>query len=84
MRIRSKSQVGSATSPEGFMSSTRILQDIIHTFENSENVSPQEHKLILAYIAAYSICKNAQTPGWCNTWRLRSLKNEKKQKIEIF
>ena len=28
MQIRSKSQVGSATSPEGFMSSTRILYKI--------------------------------------------------------
>ena len=82
MRTRSKSQVGSATSPEAFMSSTRILQDIIHTFENSENVSPQEHKLILLLISF--TYKNAQRLGWCNTWRLRSLKNEKKQKMEIF
>ena len=50
-----KTQVGSATSPEGFMSSTRILQDIIHMLENSKNVSQQEHKLILAYIAAHII-----------------------------
>ena len=55
MQIRSKTQVGSATSPEGFMSSTRILQDIIHMLENSKNVSQQEHKLILAYIAAHII-----------------------------
>ena len=63
IRIRSKSQVGSATSPEGFMSSTRISQDIFQMLQNCENLCPQEHKTILAYIAAHIIYKNAQRPG---------------------
>ena len=63
MRIRSKSEVGSATSPEGFLSSEKIKEDIKKALENSDNISPMQHKVIVAYIAANIIYKNAQRPG---------------------
>ena len=61
IRIKSKAEVGSATSPEGFLQSLKVREDVEQALQGS--IGSKEYKLILAYISAHLIYHNAQRPG---------------------
>ena len=62
VRIRSRAEVGSATNPKQFLKGVKVQEDIQEAFDNTTCTS-QQHKLILAYVAANIIFTNAQRPG---------------------
>ena len=62
VRIRSQAEVGSVSNPKQFLESVKMQEDIKEAFENTTCTS-QQHKLILAYVAANIIFTNVQRPG---------------------
>ena len=63
VRIRSRAEVGSASDPKPFLNSVKVQQDIQEAFDSTTTCTSQQHKLILAYVAANIIFTNAQRPG---------------------
>ena len=52
----------------------KVKEDITNALDNSENISPKQHKLIVAYIAAHIIIyRNAQRPGDDATHELKMM-----------
>ena len=74
--IRVKSKVRSATNPEGFLQSLKI-QEVKQTLQGSiGSCTPKEYKLILAYISAHIIYRNAQRPGMVQYMKMKEYENK--------
>ena len=66
-QIPSRAEVGSSNNSDSFLESDKIARQHCSWMTalqlDGTNCTPQQHKLILAYVAAKIIFRNAQSPG---------------------
>ena len=61
----------------------KIKEDITKALDNSENISPKQHKLIVAYIAAHITYRNAQRLGVVQHMVIGEFENREETDDEI-
>ena len=79
LRIRSRAEVGSSNNPDAFLESGKIVRDVEAALDGT-TCTPQQHKLILAYVAAHIIYRNAQRPGVVQHMTIEEYENKEEDK----
>ena len=79
LQIRSRAEVGSSNNPDRFLESGKIVRGIEAALDGITCIL-QQHKLILAYVAAKIIYKNTQRPGVVQHMTIEEYKNKEEDK----